>query len=130
MHSQLHYLQTLSEMNYSPAQKQKWKNLCDLVNQEELSMNQAYNRAKDIEFMEDYSPFNGSFNDWMQTAKEEGWVTQALGIAQAVTDKNQNGWGEAVPPPVERKNNTGLIIGVTIGVIAIGAVIVLLNKKD
>lgn len=91
------YQNIITEMNggHTPEQMNYFKSLCQRVNAGELSMNQAYRKAK----MGDFSNFNdepsenkqgafvGSFNLWVQNAVENDWVEQGTAAYKEIKEK-------------------------------------------
>lgn len=98
-----------------------------------ISHNKAYQMACDKGF----SNGNGnadkkSFGDWMNTAKESGWIDQGVSIIGGlISNFRNNGPGYYVPPPPPppKKDNTLIFVVGGFALVGIGITIYFLTKN-
>lgn len=102
--------------------------LCHLVNTKQLTMNQAYNKAKEGWSNGDgegISGFGGSFQAWLDYAINQGWIQDGLVINDGIKENygNQTSLTTEVKDPENKGSNRayiimgGILIAVTIGII-------------
>jgi len=130
-----HYIDTLRALNYSPASKAKFKELVDKVNSGDYSMNKAYKMATDETFMGADGKFKDNFSKWMQTARDEGWIDQAMELAVSLNRnrRDDGSWDANYFPPQPQprpRSRTGLYVGIGVAVVAIGIFAYVSYKKN
>tara|TARA_R110000751_G_scaffold90890_4_gene178239 strand:- start:318 stop:725 length:408 start_codon:yes stop_codon:yes gene_type:complete len=127
------YLNTLNNPGPEMCQDQfdRWKDLCDKVNRDEISMNQAFKLSKKSFSNangENQQGFGGKFNDWIIHAQEQGWIDQGMGALQGWLGERKPTLPPPPPPPPKNNINTWMIVGVLAIVGTIG--VIYLNKKN
>lgn len=113
-------------------QQDRWKELCDKVNSDQISMNQAFKSAKKSFYNandEKKEGFGGKFNDWIIHAQEQGWIDQGMGALQGWLSQRNPAPPPPPPPPARKTNTTTWII---VGALAIVGTIGIfyLTKKN
>jgi len=122
---------------YSPAQLHRFKCICDSVNKGDVSMNKAYNLAKDSFTNangETEEGYQSTFDKWIQHAQDKGWIDKGLSVIDSWVDsKYPRQYDQEAQHALdeynkeqERKRKTmkSLIIGGSIiGIIVIGVVV-------
>ena len=144
MSTQYDALVATMNMKYSHDQLSYFKALCDGVNRNELTMNQAYKNAKagfsnadgDTEDPKSSEKtkggFMGSFNLWVQHAVDQGWIQQGAQIyTGAKSNLEETGSIIKKPEDTKKKNVVGTVIAFTVIAAAIGftAYVIYKNKK-
>jgi hypothetical protein len=125
------YDHLVASMNYSDMQRKRFNGLCQEVKSGKLSMNQAYNKACDEQYMGAGGKFKGKFGEWMDTAREEGWIDKALGIGYHLASKDnedKDGWfrDDKTIDDTQKKGSAG--IWVAVGLIAIVGITLIATK--
>lgn len=117
------------------AQEDRYKNLCDMVNKKEITMNKAYKEAKK-EFLnangDSEDGFGGGFKDWVTHAQNEGWIEQGFQVLNTILAQRGNrNQPPPPPPPQEQKSTTSPILWIGLGAVVIvgGIVIYKLSKS-
>lgn len=116
-------------------QENRYRSLCEMVNQKKITMNKAYKEAKKSFSNangEEVDGFGGNFKDWMTHAQEQGWVDQAFGVLNNIIANRQRRNQPPPPPPQPTKSaatSPFLWIGLGVVVIVGGVVIYKLSKK-
>lgn len=143
--------QMVSTSNLSPTQIKAWSKLCAQVSAGEITMNQAYKKACDENYMKQWSnntgdsavadsAYKGSFTDWMTTAQEQGWIDSILNIGAGIHEASQED-GEIVyrgggsktngsssdSKDDEKANLTWL--WVTLGVVAVAGITIAVARR-
>ena len=129
----IEYYGYLLSQGYGEDQINEFADYAKRANRGEISHNQAYRKALKSGFRNasggsDGEATKGGFGDWMQTAKEAGWIDAGLGIIGAALNRGRN----VPPPPPEppKKNNTALYVGLAVvGVVGIGLTNYLMTRK-
>ena len=127
----------LLQSGYDGDQLSAFEILCDKVNKGEMTMNQSFKKAKKL----GYTNANGTSNvpaslqEWIQTAKEAGWIDKGVdALNQALAQQGAGDfsirYGTPQPPiqPPKKKNNTA--IWVAVGVVAIVAIGIAIKKSS
>lgn len=137
MSTQYDALVATMNAKYSTEQLNYFKQLCDSVNREELTMNQAFKQAKGYSNLEGDTTdkpnggFMGSFNLWVQNAVDNGWIQQGAQVWQGAKNNLETTGSILKKTESERKNMLGTVIAFTVIAAAIGfsAYIIYKNKK-
>lgn len=131
-------LQELNGNGYTPEQNAHFKNLCDLVRENKMSMNEAYQNAcgyKNADGEETEKPkggFVGSFKLWVQNAVDNKWVEQGATIMTGIQDKFSPQAVEDKIAEIERQErNKKMIVnvGLVVGIVALTVTAIILIKK-
>jgi len=69
----------------------------------------------------------GGFGDWMQTAKEAGWIDAGLGIIGGLIGRRRQ--DPPPPPPPPKKDNTLIYVGIGVAIVSIGVAIYFITRK-
>jgi hypothetical protein len=140
------YYGYLLSQGYGEDQLEKFADIADRADRGEISLNQSYklaceegfNNANEEEATEGGEK-KGGFKDWINTAKEAGWLDKIINIGGSIVSNQQNqnlgGAGYTNQPTVivqddNKKSNKGLYIGLgVLALVGIGAAIYFANKK-
>ena len=114
-------------------QQIRFRNLCEAVNENKISMNRAYKEAQKP-FLnangDEEAGFGSGFKDWVTHAQDEGWIDQAFSVLGGIIG-NRNPPPPPPPPPAPPKSAASsplLWVGIGAVVIVGGIALYKLSK--